>query len=131
MPATFGQLRLQPADHVGGADLALLQRLQVDQNAAAVQRRVGAVDADERRQAVHRRILQNHLRQRLLQLATFRSKETDLRRFRNALNHAGILNREESLGDDIEQVARSAPAWPAATSSVMVWKRSTTCSVLP
>ena len=62
----LGQLRLQAADHVAGADLALFERLQVDQDAAAVQRGVGAVDADERGEALHRRVLENHLRQSLL-----------------------------------------------------------------
>ena len=42
--------------------VALRARLQVDQHAAAVQRRVGAVDADERRQALDRRILQDRPR---------------------------------------------------------------------
>jgi hypothetical protein len=51
MPATFRQVRLQAPDHVAGVDLALRQRLQVDLNAAAVERGVGAVDADEGRQA--------------------------------------------------------------------------------
>ena len=40
---------------------AFLERLQVDLNAPAVQRGVGAVDADERGQALHGRILQDHL----------------------------------------------------------------------
>ena len=53
----LGQLRLQAADHVAGADLPRFERLQVDLDAAAVQRRVGAVDADERRQALDRRVL--------------------------------------------------------------------------
>ena len=60
------ELRLQARDHVAGADFAHVQRFQVDQNAAAVERCVGAVDADERREAVHRGVLQNHLRQLLL-----------------------------------------------------------------
>ncbi len=61
MPEIFAELRLQAADHVAGVDLALRQRLQIDLNAAAVQRGVGAVDADERRQALDRRVLQDHL----------------------------------------------------------------------
>ena len=55
------ELGLQAPDHVAGADFALVERLQIDLDAAAVERGVGAVDADERRQAVHRRVLQNHL----------------------------------------------------------------------
>ena len=61
MPATSGKLRLQAANHVAGADLALVERLQVDQNAAAVQGGVGAVDADERGEVFHRRVVQNQL----------------------------------------------------------------------
>ena len=57
----LGQLRLQAANHVAGTDLSLVERFQVDQNASAVQRRVGAVDSDERRKTLDRRILQNDL----------------------------------------------------------------------
>ena len=57
------QLRLQAADDVAGADvLSLVQRFQIDLNAAAVERRVRAVDADERRETFHRRIFQDHTR---------------------------------------------------------------------
>ena len=48
-------LRLQAPDHVAGADFAVRERLQIDLHAAAVERRVGAVDADERREAFDRR----------------------------------------------------------------------------
>ncbi len=41
------QLRLQPAHHVRRAQVALLQRLQVDRHSSAVHRRVRAVRADE------------------------------------------------------------------------------------
>ena len=40
---------------------AIRQGLQIDQDAAAVEGRVGAVDADKRRQAFDRGILQNRL----------------------------------------------------------------------
>src|SRR2546426_174315 len=46
----------QAPDDVGGVDLADRERLQVDQHAAAVQRDVAAVDADERRQALDGRV---------------------------------------------------------------------------
>jgi hypothetical protein len=42
------------------------ERLEIDENASAVERGVDAVRADERRQAFHRRVFQNHLRERLL-----------------------------------------------------------------
>ena len=57
----LGQLRLQAANHIAGADLALVERLEVDQNAAAVERGVGAIDADEGGEILHRRICQNDL----------------------------------------------------------------------
>ena len=63
-----GELRLQPADDVDGARVALVERLQVDQDAAAVERRVRAVDADERREALDRRVFQQHVGERLLPL---------------------------------------------------------------
>ena len=49
------EIGLQPANHIGGAHVALLDRHQVDGDAAAVQRGVDAVGADERRKALHRR----------------------------------------------------------------------------
>ena len=45
-------------NHFRRGDLALIERLQVDLNAARVQRRVGPIHADERRDVIHRRILQ-------------------------------------------------------------------------
>ena len=69
-----GQFRLQAADHLAGADLALIERLQVDQNAPAIQGGVGSIDPDERGQAFDRRILQNDLAQLLLQCGHFRKR---------------------------------------------------------
>ena len=66
------ELLLQAADHRSRVDAAFRQRLQVDQHAPAVQRRVDAVHTDERRQARDSRILQHHARQRLLALAPSR-----------------------------------------------------------
>ena len=59
-------LRLQPADNVRGACGAFVARFEVDLDAAAVGRQVGAVHADERGQALHVRIFKNDARQRLL-----------------------------------------------------------------
>jgi hypothetical protein len=42
MPVHLARL-LQAADHVGGADAALVERLQVDRDAPAVERGVDAV----------------------------------------------------------------------------------------
>ena len=52
----------------GGVQAALVLWLQVDQEAAAVQRRVAAVDADERTDADDVGIFQDRRRQRLLML---------------------------------------------------------------
>ena len=79
--------------------LRSLQRLQIDLHAAAVQRGVRAVNSDERRKAIHRRILQDHVRQRLLAIG-HRREGNALRGFGNAENHAGILHREKSFGHD-------------------------------
>ena len=48
-------LALQAADDLARGRAALVARLEVDQHAAGVERRVGAVDADERGQALDRR----------------------------------------------------------------------------
>jgi hypothetical protein len=50
------QLGIEAPDHVGGRDAALGERLEVDLDAAAVERGVGAVGADERGNALDRRI---------------------------------------------------------------------------
>ena len=47
MPFTSPTLGCSALDHIAGRNLALVQRLQRDLDAAGVQRRVGAVDADE------------------------------------------------------------------------------------
>ena len=61
-----GQCRLQAANHVAGADLSLLERLQVDENAPAIHRCVRAIDADERGEAVDGGVFQDDLCQFLL-----------------------------------------------------------------
>ena len=93
-----GQLRLQAADDVAGGDLALVDRLQVNQNAPTVQRGVGSIDANKRGQTFDGRILQNDLAQRLLLVGHFLERDR-LRGFGNALDDPGILNREEPLGN--------------------------------
>ena len=97
------ELGLQAADHFRCAGAALLERLEVDQDAPAVERRVGAVDPDEGGQALYRRVLQDGQRQVLLTLR--HGGEGDrLRGFGDAEDHAGVLDREEALGDeDVQQ----------------------------
>ena len=103
MPSTFGQRGLQAANDVAGADIALRQRLQIDLDAAAVERGVGAVDADEGRQALDGGILQNHVGERLLAVR-HGGKGNVLRAFGNAQDDAGILHREKAFGNiDVEQ----------------------------
>ena len=76
---------------------ALVLGLEVDQQAAAVERRVGAVDADEGGQAVDVGILEDGGGQRLLPLRHGGVGDA-LRRLGNALDEAGVLDREEALG---------------------------------
>ncbi len=93
----LGQLRSQPVDDLAGSQVSLAVGLEIDQQAAAVERDVVAIHADVGRQAVHRRIGKNHPRQCLLTLA--HGAEGDrLRCLADALDHAGVLHREESLG---------------------------------
>ena len=100
----LGELGLQPANHVHRAGVPLFQRLEVDLDAAAVERGIGAIDADEGGQALHRGVLQDHLAERLLALR-HRRKRDGLRGLGNAQNHTGILHREKALGNDQVEVA--------------------------
>ena len=96
------QFRLQAADDVGSADLALVERLQIELDTAAVERDIRSIDADEGGKTLHGRVLQNHFSQRLLQLRHL-GKRNRLRRFGNSLDNAGILDREKTLrNDDVE-----------------------------
>ena len=60
------QFLLQTPDDLAGGEVPLRERREVDEDAPAVERGVGAVHPDERRQAFDRRILENHRRQSLL-----------------------------------------------------------------
>ena len=64
-PGVVGIRVGQPADHHGTA-VALAVGLEVDQQVALIDRRVGLIDADEGRQARHRRIAQDSRGQPLL-----------------------------------------------------------------
>ena len=97
------QLRLEEADDLARANHPFRDRLQVDLNAPAVERGVGAVHPDERGKAFDRWILQDHLNQGLL-AGSHRPERDGLRRFGDPKDHAGVLNREEALGhDEVEQ----------------------------
>ena len=58
-PGQLGDPRLQAADHLGGACVALGKRLQVDEQTARIERRVDAIHTDEGRQALHRGIFED------------------------------------------------------------------------
>ena len=89
---------LQAAYHRLDAVVAFIQRLEVDLQAGAVQRRVGAVDADEGGQTLHRRILKDNAGH--LPLALGHAGEGDrLRRLEGALDNAVILDREKAFRD--------------------------------
>ena len=98
-----GNFLLQPLHDGGHVVGALFARLQVDLNAAAVRSGIGAVDADEGRQALHVLVLQDGRRQRLLPLR-HGSERDALRRIGNAHDDARVLHREEAFGhDDVEE----------------------------
>src|SRR5208283_1752106 len=95
------ELRLQTANHIASVDLPVSEWLQVDENPAAVECHVGSVDPYKRRKALYGWIAQNDLRQSLLPLRHF-GKRDGLRRFRNALDHSRVLNREKPFRDNDE-----------------------------
>ena len=112
------ELGLQAANHLGGGDLAHIERLQVDLDAARVQRGVGSVHADERRDVIDGRILQQNVHELLLALG-HRGEADRLRRFADAQDHARILHREEALGNHDEEQQRWPQTCAMVTSSVM------------
>ncbi len=59
MPLHAGDFLLQAANDAGHGIAALIARLQIDQEAAAVERDIAAVDADEGREAHDVRILEH------------------------------------------------------------------------
>ena len=93
---------LQAADDLGGGASRCVERLEVDLDAAGVQRGVGAVDADEGGEAFNGRVLQDDVDQLLLALG--HGGEADgLWRFGDAEDDAGVLHGEEALGHDDEE----------------------------
>ena len=92
-------LRAQALNDLERGIGTLGMRLEIDEHPTAVERGVGAVDANERREARYRRILENFGRERLLALS-HRGKRDRLRGLRNGLNRGIILHREKSFGHD-------------------------------
>ena len=93
------QIRLQPANHIRGAQIALIERLQVDRHPSAVQGGIGPIRTDKGGDAFDGRVLEHDVGQLLLLLCHGR-KGDRFRRLGNALNYARILRGEEPLGDD-------------------------------
>ena len=89
---------LDPLHHRGDAGFALIVRCEVDQDSSAVERRIGAVDTDKRRQTLDVRVFQDRAGELLLPLR-HRGIGHRLRRFGDRLNDTGVLKREEALRD--------------------------------
>ena len=87
---------------VAGGGAPFFDRLEIDLNAPAVAGLIGAVHADERREAFDRRVLKDYFAKLLLALRHGREGHR-LRRFRDPQDDSGILNREKSLGNNLEQ----------------------------
>ena len=104
-----GDLLLQPLHDGGHVIVAVVARLQVDLYASAVGRGVGAVHADERRQAHHVLVLQDCRRQVALPFG-HGGKRYALRRIGDAHDDAGVLHREEAFGHHDVHDRWSAPA---------------------
>ena len=98
MPSTAVSCLLQPHNHVLRALPAFVERLEIDLDPSAVERRVDAVHSDKGRQARDGRIREDGGSQRLLAL-DHGGEGNRLRRLRNAEEHAGVLHGKEPLGD--------------------------------
>ena len=125
-PATVGGFLLQAADDVGGVQAALVLRLQVDQEAAAVQRGVAAVHADEGRQAVHVRVLQDGRGQRLLVLAPWRRRTWSApprkcpgsrRCPAPGKTLSGMMTYSQTVSASVASAISSVSAWWSSTQS--------------
>ena len=93
---------LQPLNDGVDAIVALIQRLKVDLQTRAVERRVGAVDAHVGGQALYRRVLHDDLRHLLLALGHIGEGDR-LRRLKRALNNAVVLDGEEAFRNENPQ----------------------------
>src|SRR5262249_22740960 len=99
----FGEFGLEAPDDVGTGNPALSEGLEVDLDAAGVERGVGAVDPDERGEALDSGISENDVGKSALALG-HSGEGNVLRAFRDAEDDASVLNREEALRDvDIEK----------------------------
>ena len=101
----LAQTRVETANYVGGVEIALVERLEVDGDAAAVQGGVGAIGANEGGDALHRRVLEDHLDQILLRFG-HGGKGDGGWGLRNTLDYASVLYGKESFGNDDVEVNR-------------------------
>src|SRR5215831_17281030 len=92
----LGELRPQPVDDLRGSELALVARLEHDEEAAGIGGVGAAGAAGERAEAGDVRIAQQH-RAELAQDAHHLLGRGILGGFGKALDHAGVLDREEAL----------------------------------
>src|SRR6267154_6807399 len=90
----ISKLWLKAPDNVGGGNPALLERLEINLDPAAVQRGIDAVNPDEGGKAGDRGIFQNNVGQCALTLGHGREGHI-LRTFGDTENYAGILHREK------------------------------------
>ncbi len=121
---------LDPLHDGRDVGLALVMRLEVDQDAAAVERGVGAVDADEGGEAVDIGVLQDDAGELLLPLR-HRGIGDRLRRFGDRLDHAGSPAAGRSPSGSRHRDSAVSAKVPSATRSVSVWRSSTQFSMWP
>ena len=119
-----GHLALDAPGDLGGVERAVVDRLEVDQEAAVVQRPVGAVDADIGGEAGDVGILQDGVGQRHL-AGRHRLVGDRVVGHADALDDADILHREQALGDDHVKDAGQRRTVMTATIRVRPWWRST------
>ena len=91
-----GDLLVQAPGDLRRGERAIVVRPQIDQEAAVVQRRVGAVDADVRGQRGHVGILEDRIRERHL-ARRHRLVGHRIVGHADALDHADVLHREQAL----------------------------------
>ena len=101
-----GGSQLEPADDLSDRRLARAGRLQLDQKPSAVQRHIGAVDADEGTEVGDIGILADDVPERPLSVG-HRGEGNFLARLRNPLDRPRVLQRKKSLGNlNIKQTVR-------------------------
>src|SRR5439155_18846901 len=100
----LGKLRPQPGDHFERSSLAILARLEPDEETAGIERIAGAA-AKERSKTLHVGIAHDHLGKLSLEPHHFLRRDI-LRGLRNSLDQAGVLEREEAFRNENEHDAR-------------------------